>query len=71
MRILLLLMLIGLVACSEENDDVKDSKCYTFDERQCGGNEWIEDNTNVSLEEKRNSLGIFSISRYRSKIHIY
>lgn len=62
-RYIACLLLFLLCACSDDSDSSKDSKCYAMDERQCGGNPWLEDNNSSSPEQKRLALADFLMER--------
>ncbi len=56
MRLFTFFSLLLICACSQNDDAKKDSKCYTFDERQCGGNPWLEDQSAQTTQAKLNAL---------------
>ena len=47
--ILVLLFSISLYQCSNDDDDNdRVTVCVSFDERQCGGNDWITENIDLN-----------------------
>jgi len=57
MRLLILLLAAVLSACSSSDTLAVNTVCYIFDERQCGGDPWLEEiGTNITDEQKTTEL---------------
>ena len=60
MRLIVLLLGTLLFACSSSDTPAANTVCYIFNERQCGGDPWLEEiGTNISDDQKAAELSSY------------